>query len=98
MTLESLMKDENFQEKLYQAADMAEVKALFSESGVEISEEELMDKLLPTGKDLSEEELENVSGGGNWLSSLRNFINALRYKSGGAGSFSGGGGGAAGGR
>lgn len=72
MTFESLMANEVFQEKLCEAKDMAEVKALFSGEGVEISEEELMNKILPDGQELTEDSLEDVSGGGaimNWFRS-----------------------------
>ena len=90
MTFESLITDEQFREKLNQAKDMAEVKALFSGEGVEISEEELMNKILPAEQELSEESLENVSGGGAIMNWFRKWL-AI-----GKSPFSGGGGSAGG--
>lgn len=85
MTIESLMSNEQFQERLYQAKDVAEVKSLFASEGVEITEEKLMSMLLPVGEDLTEADLENVSGGGSIMSWLRSRLG------GGNGSFGGGG-------
>lgn len=90
MTFESLMRNEQFQEKLYEAQDLADVRALFANEGVEITEEKLMSMMLPDGEDLEESDLENVSGGGSVMSWLRSRLG------GGKGSF--GGGGTAGGR
>lgn len=85
MTFEELMKNEQFQEKLYGAKDVAEVRALFAGEGVELSEDRLMSMLLPQGEDLTEEDLEGVSGGGSVMSWIRSRIG------GGKGAFGGGG-------
>ena len=90
MTFESLINSEQFKERLFKAENISEVKELFLDEGVTISEEELLTKLLPTGDDLSEEDLEIVSGGGSVMGWLRSYLG------GGAGAF--GGGGKAGGR
>ena len=85
MTFESLVADELFQEKMHQAKDITEIILLFSEAGVEITEKDLMRKILPEDQELSEEALEDVAGGGaavNWIRSK------LR---GGKGSFGSGG-------
>lgn len=90
MTIEKLMSSEKFQEKLYEAKDLAEVKALFVGEGIEITENELMKMLLPQGETLTEDELEGVAGGGAIINWLRSRLG------GGKGAF--GGGGTAGGR
>lgn len=90
MTFDSLMSNETFQEKLYGAKDVSEVKELFANEGVDLTEEQLMEMLLPNGEDLSEEDLENVSGGGSVMNWIRSRLG------GGKGAF--GGGGSAGGR
>lgn len=90
MTIDSLMRDEKFQERLYEAKDLAEVKALFASEGMEITDNELMKMLLPQGETLSEDELESVAGGGAIMNWLRSRLG------GGKGAF--GGGGTAGGR
>ena len=90
MTFEALMSNEPFQEKLYEAQDIAEVKALFSNEGVDITEKKLMSMMLPDGENLTENDLENVSGGGSVISWLRSRL--------GGGKESFGGGGTAGGR
>lgn len=90
MTLESIMSNKQFQEKLYEAKDIIEVKALFVSEGYELTEDKLMSMLLPEGENLSEDELENVTGGGSIMSWIRSRLG------GGKGAF--GGGGSAGGR
>ena len=85
MTIKSLLSNEQFQERLYQAKDVAEVKALFASEGIDITEDQLMSMMLPDGENLNEEDLENVSGGGSALSWLRSRLG------GGSGSFGGGG-------
>lgn len=90
MTLESIMSNKQFQEKLYEAKGIIEVKALFVSEGYELTEDKLMSMLLPEGENLSEDELENVTGGGSIMSWIRSRLG------GGKGAF--GGGGSAGGR
>ena len=85
MTIETLMSSEQFQEKLYEAKDITEVKALFAGEGIELTEDQLMAMLLPQGENLTEEDLENVSGGGSVMNWLRSRFG------GGTGSFGGGG-------
>lgn len=82
MTVEALIDNEQFQEKLHEAKNIAEVKALFEREGVDITEDKLMKLMLPEGEDLTEEALENVSGGGSVLSWL---LSKLGRGSGGGG-------------
>ena len=91
MSFEDLMEDASFVSKLYDAQDMAAVKAIFAEAGLEITEEELMRHILPNGEELKEQELEDVSGGASWFNP---FISWLR----GGGKGAAGGGGKMGGR
>lgn len=89
MTFESLMNDEQFLERLYEAKDIAEVKVLFLSEGVEVTEEELMSKLLPGGEDLTEDDLESVSGGGAIINWFRNLLGGGKGAFGGGGSMGG---------
>ena len=84
MTFESLVADKLFQEKLHQAKDITEIVLLFSEAGVEISEKDLMSKVLPEYQEFSEEALEDVAGGGAVVNWIRNIL-------GGQGAFGSGG-------
>ena len=43
MTFDSLMSNEKFQEKLYEAKDITEVKELFANEGVDLTEEQFSD-------------------------------------------------------
>ena len=63
MTIEALMRNEQFQEKLYGAKDVADVRALFASEGVDLTADQLLAMLWPNGENRAEEELENVSGG-----------------------------------
>lgn len=83
MTFESLMEDELFQDRVYQAKDLGEVISLFSEAGVEISEKDLLDRILPSGQELSEKELENVAGGRTIMSFFRSILKGGSFGSGG---------------
>ena len=70
MTIEELMRNEQFQEKLYGAKDVTDVRALFASEGVDLTADQLLAMLQPNGENRTEEELENASGGGsvmNWL-------------------------------
>lgn len=80
MDFETLMADEQFRQKLDEAKDIAAVQALFSEQGLALTEKELLTRILPEGEELSEESLENVSGGGSILSWFRS-----RFSGGGGG-------------
>lgn len=89
MTFESLMANEVFQEKLYEAKDMAEVIRLFSNEGVVLSEKDLMNKILPDGQELTEDSIEDVSGGGAIMNWFRSKLGGGKGASGGGGSAGG---------
>ena len=89
MTIEALMANEQFLQKLYQASDLAEVMALFKEEGVAVSEEQILASTLPAGDDLSEKDLESVSGGGSVMSWFRSRLGGGRGAAGGGGSMGG---------
>ena len=70
MTFEALMRNEQFQEKLYDAKNAADVITLFASEGIDLTEEQLLAMLLPNGENRTEEELEEVSGATsvmNWM-------------------------------
>ena len=91
MKMEELLKDPSFVEKLRGVQSIADIQRLFAEEGVTVTPEELMQLALPEaeGDELSETDLENVSGGSSVLSWLLSRL---------SGRFSGGSGGNMGGR
>ena len=84
MNYKDLLNNEAFLAKLAGAQNIGEVKDLFAEKGVTVTEDELLDSILPSGDELDEESLESVAGGApvgsifsGWLSQL------LKKRSGG---------------
>lgn len=77
--LEVLLNDEAFLDKMMEATTLDELGKLFSENGVEMSQEELCEfakegkratALSQSDGELTEDALEDVSGGGaifNWI-------------------------------
>ena len=62
--VQALMQDEQFKEKLSQAEDLEAMAALFRNEGFEITGEDLKAAVEQQDGELSEENLENVAGGG----------------------------------
>lgn len=93
MKIDELFADEGFKEAVIKAESIDELGAALKSHGIDIENSELALAFADNQEgELDETSLESVAGG-NWLSSLRNFINAVRYKAGGGGFSSGGGGG-----
>ena len=74
MNFEDLMKSGAFLAKLSEAQDMSEVKDLFAAEGVTVSDQQLMEYVLPENDELYEDTLDYVAGGSirinpfwNWL-------------------------------
>ena len=72
-----LLNNEAFMAKLSETQNIEEVKAVFAEEGVTVTEDELLNSILPSGDELDEESLEAVAGGASassiffgWLSQL----------------------------
>jgi predicted ribosomally synthesized peptide with nif11-like leader len=86
MTVDALLKDRAFAQKLADAQDMDAVVKMFAEEGVTVTPDELMQRTLPQGDELTENDLEDVAGGSMIFNP---FIGCLRKLLG----FSGGGGG-----
>lgn len=69
--IKNLFADEEFAKKFSAAEDFAEVKQLFADNGIDISDDELnhlLEAMLAKieardGSELSEDQLENVAGG-----------------------------------
>lgn len=92
MEIEKLFEDEEFKEAVIRADSIEDIGSLLKDRGIEFNESELFSAFSETQEgELSEAALEGIAGG-SWLSSLRNFINALRYNAGGGGFSRGGGG------
>ena len=77
MNYMDLLNNEAFMAKLSEAKNIGEVKDLFAEEGVTVTEDEMLDSILPSGDELDEESLESVAGGASassiffgWLSQL----------------------------
>lgn len=98
MQIEELMNNAALTTAILGAETKEQLADALISCGVVLSDEELEQVFSePKNGELDEDLLESVSGGSR-LSSLRNFINALRYKAGGSGfNKCGGGGGAFGG-
>ncbi len=63
MEPERLLKDINFLTRLADAPDMDAVIKLFSENGAEVTEEYLLSRALPNSSELTEYDLEVITGG-----------------------------------
>ena len=96
MNLDELIQDEKFRIAIEKATDFEEIAKLLQSKGIDVSPENVEEVLSSESGEMSEAELETVSGGG-LFSRLWSLINALRYKSGGGGFSTGGGGNGAGG-
>ena len=83
MTVDALLKDRAFAEKLADAPDMDAVVKMFAEEGVTVTPDELMQRTLPQGDELTENDLEDVAGGSMIFNP---FIGWLRKLLGGSGS------------
>lgn len=95
MEIEKLFSDDEFKESVIKAESIDDLAGILKERGIDFDESELVSVFSDnTEGELNEDALEGVAGG-SWLSSLRNFINALRYSAGGGGFSRGGGGGGA---
>lgn len=92
--LARLENDEAFQNALSSANSPAEAVKVLAEYGVKISEQELLSLSAgaPAEGELTEDSLENVSGG-CLIGWIVRYIAASRYSAGGGGFSSGGGGG-----
>ncbi len=93
MEIKELFNDDSFKDAVIKAESIGELGVILKTHGIDVEEAELVSMFCDAQEgELDESSLETVAGG-SWLSSLRNFINALRYKAGGGGFSSGGGGG-----
>ena len=88
MTFEKLMADSRFLAKLSEAKNMGEVQELFASEGVTVTEDQLMEFVLPAEDELDENALECVAGGSGIT--LNPFLHWVRNR---FGKRSGGGGG-----
>ena len=92
MEIEKLFNDDSFKDSVIKAESIEELDVILKTHGIDVDKSELTSLFCDAQEgELDESSLETVAGG-SWLSSLRNFINALRYKAGGGGFSSGGGG------
>lgn len=99
--MEEILISKEFEEKIQQAKTLEDVVQACAEEGIQVTKEQLEGAMLPESDgELTEDMLDNVSGGG-LFSLVRKIINtyrAINYKGGGGGFSRGGGGkGAAGG-
>ena len=101
MGLNELMRDEEFKTAVERAESSEEVVQLFQAMGVSISINDVENVFSTESREMTEQELETVSGGG-WLSSVWSYFSVLRRGSGfsntvggksagGGGAFDGGG-------
>lgn len=92
METQELFNDDSFKDAVIKAESIQELGVILKNRGIEVDESELASLFCDAQEgELDESSLETVAGG-SWLSSLRNFINALRYNAGGGGFSRGGGG------
>ncbi len=63
MRIETLLQQLDFYEKLNASMDLSEVIALFEENGINVTERDLAEYMLPKGNELFEDDLEEVAGG-----------------------------------
>ena len=89
MKLETLLKNKEFLAQISQAPDMKTILSMFEAEGVPVTEEELLDYVLPQGSELFEDDLEDVAGGSVNFGGLYNWLRRRL----GLDGFSGGGGG-----
>ena len=71
-TVEELLNDKSFIEKLEAAKSCDEVAALFREQGIELTAEELAEEMKKIqSSELSEMDLEDVAGGGKAWNAIK---------------------------
>ena len=91
MDLPELVLDDESVEAIERAKSVDEIRKILHARGIEANMEDIQGIFNPAPHEMAEKELENVTGGGV-VSSIWNYINALRYKAGGGGFSNGGGG------
>lgn len=91
MDFDRLIQDEEFTVAIEKASGPEEIAKLLQSKGIEVSSEDVKEALSSESGEMSEEELEIVSGGG-LFSRIWSLIGALRYNAGGGGFSTGGGG------
>lgn len=91
MNMNELIQDNEFKDAIEKAGSPEEIAQLLQAKGFEVSSAEIEKIFNPEPGEINENELETVTGGG-LLSSIWQYISALRYKAGGGGFSSGGGG------
>lgn len=98
LDVNELMQEEDLRTALEQAGSSAEIAAILHEKGFELSAAEVENAVSQKSGEMTEKELETVSGGGIW-SPIWYYIKALRRKAAqggengalGGGGFAGGG-------
>ena len=91
MELDKLMQDQEFRVAIEKASSLDEIAEILQVKGIEVTSREIENAFCAEPGEMSETELETVSGGGLY-SRVWSLINAIRYKA-GSGGFSTGGGG-----
>ena len=91
MDIIELMQDEEFKTAIEKATSSEEIAQLLQSKGINVSAKKVEEALESESGELSEAELETVSGGGLFCR-LWSLIKAIRYKAGGGGFSTGGGG------
>lgn len=80
--IKKVKKDESLQQKMADAKTYTDLAALAKENGYEITETTLMEKLEHSAEKLSDEELEDVAGGGySWRGPMRSLVSRWHFKS-----------------
>ncbi len=96
MTFEEVFNNQELAAELEKAEDMAAILQLLKEAGVEMTEEQLLEKMNQGNDQLNEDDLEKVSGGssifGPVIKALWNWLRRKHYSAGGGGYGVGGGG------
>lgn len=98
--MEDIQISQELEEKVRNAETVEEVVQACAEAGIQVTKEQLEAELLPeTEGELSEDMLDNVSGGGifSFVRRIISYYRASNYNGGGGGFSRGGGGGGAGG-
>ena len=98
--MENTQISQELEEKIRNAETVEEVVQVCTEAGIQVTKEQLEAELLPqTEGELSEDMLDNVSGGGifSLVRRIISYYRASNYNGGGGGFSCGGGGGGAGG-
>ena len=91
MNLDELMLDAEFKTAIEQAASSQEIAELLRSKGFEVDSADVEEAFGTESLEMDEHELETVTGGG-LISSIWNYIKAIRYKAGGGGFSTRGGG------